>query len=90
MASSCSVAERPSPPGPTSANLLAGARCTGGKGHCLTAPLAPPCTGWVEFDQQPVLAYADLEKTGAEALLDAIDDAIDTLEADPVHPASSR
>ena len=37
----------------------------------------------VEFDQQPLLAYADLEKAGAEALLDAIDDAIDKLEADP-------
>jgi hypothetical protein len=37
----------------------------------------------VEFDPQPLQAYATLEKAGAETLLDAIDDALDTLEADP-------
>jgi hypothetical protein len=37
----------------------------------------------VEFDPQPYEAYAALEKVGDTQLLDAIDDAIDTLEADP-------
>ena len=37
----------------------------------------------VEFDPQPSQAYAALEKAGAEKLLDAIDDAIDALEAEP-------
>jgi hypothetical protein len=37
----------------------------------------------VEFDPQPLQAYANLEKAGAEKLLDAIDDAIDALETDP-------
>ncbi len=36
-----------------------------------------------EFDSQPLQAYAALEKAGAARLLDAIDDAIDELEADP-------
>ena len=36
-----------------------------------------------EFDPQPLAAYAALEKSGAGQLLDAIDDAIDALEADP-------
>ena len=37
----------------------------------------------VEFDPQPLQAYANLEKASAETLLDTIDDAIDTLETDP-------
>jgi hypothetical protein len=37
----------------------------------------------VEFDPQPSQAYAALEKAAALTLLDAIDDAIDGLEADP-------
>jgi hypothetical protein len=37
----------------------------------------------VEFDPQPLQAYTGLEKTSAQTLLDAIDDAIDALEADP-------
>jgi hypothetical protein len=37
----------------------------------------------VEFDPQPLQAYASLDKAGAAALLDAVDDAIDALEADP-------
>ena len=37
----------------------------------------------VEFDPQPLQAYTNLEKAGAEKLLDAIDDAIDALETDP-------
>jgi hypothetical protein len=37
----------------------------------------------VEFDPQPLHAYASLDKAGAAALLDAVDDAIDALEADP-------
>lgn len=37
----------------------------------------------VEFDQQPWDTYADLERTGASGLLDAIDDAVDQLESDP-------
>jgi hypothetical protein len=44
----------------------------------------------VEFDPQPLQAYAGLEKAGAEALLDAIDDAIDALEADPGSAAVRR
>ena len=40
----------------------------------------------VEFDPQPLQAYAGLEKSGSGQLLDAIDDAIDALEADPAAP----
>jgi hypothetical protein len=36
-----------------------------------------------EFDPQPLEAYAALEKAGDIRLLEAIDDAIDDLEADP-------
>jgi hypothetical protein len=36
-----------------------------------------------QFDPQPLQAYAALEKAGSDQLLDAIDDAIDALEADP-------
>jgi hypothetical protein len=36
-----------------------------------------------EFDQQPDTAYTALEKAGDTSLLDAIDDALDILEADP-------
>ncbi len=36
-----------------------------------------------EFDPQPLQAYAALEQAGSLQLLDAIDDAIDALEADP-------
>jgi hypothetical protein len=43
-----------------------------------------------EFDQQPLQAYAALEKSGAGQLLDAIDDAIDALEADPGSAAVRR
>jgi hypothetical protein len=46
--------------------------------------------GAVEFDPQPVQAYASLEKAGAGALLDAIDDAVDALEADPGAAAVRR
>jgi hypothetical protein len=44
----------------------------------------------VEFDPQPSQAYAALEKAAALALLDAIDDAIDGLEADPGSAAARR
>jgi hypothetical protein len=37
----------------------------------------------VEFDPQPLQAYGTLEKGGALQLLDAIDEAIDLLEARP-------
>jgi hypothetical protein len=37
----------------------------------------------VEFDPQPLQAYVSLDKAGAAALLDAVDNAIDALEADP-------
>lgn len=36
-----------------------------------------------EFDPQPLQTYAALEQAGSLQLLDAIDDAIDALEADP-------
>jgi hypothetical protein len=36
-----------------------------------------------EFDPQPAEAYATLEKAGDVRLLDAVDDALDALEADP-------
>jgi hypothetical protein len=36
-----------------------------------------------EFDEQPLLAYELLEKSGDLTLLDAIDDAVDILEGDP-------
>ncbi len=35
-----------------------------------------------EFDPQPLQAYASLDKAGAAALLDAVDNAIHALEAD--------
>jgi hypothetical protein len=44
----------------------------------------------VEFDPQPLHAYAALEKAGAAQLLDAIDDAIDALEDDPGSAAVRR
>jgi hypothetical protein len=44
----------------------------------------------VEFDPQPLQAYAGLEKSGSGQLLDAIDDAIDALEADPGSAALRR
>lgn len=44
----------------------------------------------VEFDPQPSQAYAALEKTGADMLLDAIDEAIDGLEADPGSATARR
>jgi hypothetical protein len=37
----------------------------------------------VEFDEQPDKAYAALERAGRVQLLDAIDDAVGDLEADP-------
>ena len=37
----------------------------------------------VKFDEQPWDAYSALERAGSLALLDAIDDALDALEADP-------
>jgi hypothetical protein len=37
----------------------------------------------VEFDAQPQTAYRALERAGSLGLLDAIDDALDALEADP-------
>ncbi len=43
-----------------------------------------------EFDPQPLQAYASLDKAGAAALLDAVDDAIDALEADPGAAAVRR
>jgi hypothetical protein len=36
-----------------------------------------------EFDPQHLQAYAALEKAGSDQLLDAIDGAIDAVEADP-------
>jgi hypothetical protein len=36
-----------------------------------------------EFDDQPLQAYETIEKSGDAGLLDAIDDAVDLLEADP-------
>ncbi len=42
-----------------------------------------------EFDEQPLRVYAQLEKTNADTMLDAIDDAVDLLEADPTN-ASAR
>ena len=44
----------------------------------------------VEFDPQPLQAYAALEKAGSLRLLDAIDDAIDAVEADPGSAAVRR
>jgi hypothetical protein len=44
----------------------------------------------VEFDPQPLQAYASLDKAGAAALLDVVDDAIDALEADPGAAAVRR
>jgi len=44
----------------------------------------------IEFDPQPLQAYAALEKTGSLQLLDAIDDAIDGLETDPGSAAVRR
>jgi hypothetical protein len=35
----------------------------------------------VEFDEQPLAAYAQLEKSSASVMLDAVDDAIDLLES---------
>jgi len=37
----------------------------------------------VKLSQPAIQAYAQLEKSGAEQMLDAIDDALDVLEADP-------
>lgn len=44
----------------------------------------------VEFDEQPSGAYAHLEKSGANVMLDAIDDAVDLLESDPASAAARR
>lgn len=44
----------------------------------------------VEFDPQPMQAYTSLDKAGAAALLNAVDDAIDALEADPGAAAVRR
>jgi hypothetical protein len=44
----------------------------------------------VELDPQALQAYAILEKAGADMLLDAIDDALDALEADPGSAAVRR
>lgn len=44
----------------------------------------------VEFDEQPLAAYAQLEKANANAMLDAIDDAVDLLESDPASAAARR
>jgi hypothetical protein len=44
----------------------------------------------VEFDPQPLQAYAGLDKAGSAALLDAVDDAVDALEADPGAAAVRR
>jgi hypothetical protein len=43
-----------------------------------------------EFDPQPLQAYAALEKAGSGQLLDAIDDALDALEADPGSATARR
>src|SRR5260221_1504802 len=43
-----------------------------------------------ECEPQPLQAYASLDKAGAAALLDAVDDAIDALEADPGAAAVRR
>jgi hypothetical protein len=44
----------------------------------------------VEFDAQPVTAYAQLEKSSASVMLDAIDDAVDLLESDPASASARR
>src|SRR5215469_7849178 len=44
----------------------------------------------VEFDEQPSRTYATLEKAGAVDPLDAIDDALDVLEAEPGEAAAGR
>jgi len=44
----------------------------------------------VEFDEQPSAAYAQLEKAGANAMLDTIDDAVDLLESNPGDAAARR
>jgi hypothetical protein len=40
----------------------------------------------VRLSPQAIQAYSDLEKAGAAQLLDAIDDALDILEANPGDP----
>jgi len=44
----------------------------------------------IEFDEQPLAAYAQLEKASASMMLDAIDDAIDLLESDPADASVRR
>jgi hypothetical protein len=44
----------------------------------------------VEFDEQPLAAYTQLEKASATVMLDAIDDAVDLLESDPVSASARR
>ena len=44
----------------------------------------------VEFGEQPSAAYAQLEKSGASAMLDTIDDAVDLLESTPGGAAVRR
>jgi hypothetical protein len=44
----------------------------------------------IEFDEQPRYAYEQLESINDLALLDAIDDALDLLEADPGSAQSRR
>lgn len=44
----------------------------------------------VEFDEQPSAAYAQLEKSGANTMLDTIDDAVDLLESNPGDAAARR
>jgi len=44
----------------------------------------------VEFDEQPLAAYVQLEKANANAMLDAIDDAVDLLESDPASAGTRR
>jgi ParE toxin of type II toxin-antitoxin system, parDE len=44
----------------------------------------------VRLSPQAIQAYADLEKAGAAQLLDAIDDALDILEASPGDPRARK
>lgn len=44
----------------------------------------------VRLSPQAIQAYSDLEKAGAAQLLDAIDDALDVLEANPGDPRARR
>ena len=44
----------------------------------------------IRLNPQSLAAYAELEKAGAAQLLDAIDDALDLLEASPGDPKARR